>query len=141
MLKLCVLTRWDFNFCVRNSPLRGTPTVCTIDECNNTNIHLPSSDSINKSLYCKIKQYILFTHSYPCYFFLYSFIYVALFPLKLLNYKTTRLRQVPNGSGEQRKMEKTGCKSYAVPKRPSRKYHVIRGFGQGHRAGGYTTEV
>ena len=22
-LKLCVLTRWDFNFCVRSSPLRG----------------------------------------------------------------------------------------------------------------------
>ena len=22
--KLCVLTRWDFNFCVRSSPLRGT---------------------------------------------------------------------------------------------------------------------
>ena len=21
--KLCVLTRWDFNFCVRSSPLRG----------------------------------------------------------------------------------------------------------------------
>ena len=24
MFKLCVLTRWDFNFCVRSSPLRGT---------------------------------------------------------------------------------------------------------------------
>ena len=24
--KLCVLTRWDFNFCVRSSPLRGTRT-------------------------------------------------------------------------------------------------------------------
>ena len=23
MLKLCVLTKWDFNFCVRSSPLRG----------------------------------------------------------------------------------------------------------------------
>ena len=23
MFKLCVLTRWDFNFCVRSSPLRG----------------------------------------------------------------------------------------------------------------------
>ena len=22
--KLCVLTRWDFNFCIRSSPLRGT---------------------------------------------------------------------------------------------------------------------
>ena len=22
--KLCVLTRWDFNFCVRSSPLRGS---------------------------------------------------------------------------------------------------------------------
>ena len=21
--KLCVLTRWDFNFCIRSSPLRG----------------------------------------------------------------------------------------------------------------------
>ena len=24
--KLCVLTRWDFNFCVRSSPLRGSPS-------------------------------------------------------------------------------------------------------------------
>ena len=23
MFKLCVLTRWDFNFCVRSSPLQG----------------------------------------------------------------------------------------------------------------------
>ena len=22
MFKLCVLTRWDFNFCIRSSPLR-----------------------------------------------------------------------------------------------------------------------
>ena len=36
--KLCVLTRWDFNFCVRSSPLRGTkrndsllPTLTNID--------------------------------------------------------------------------------------------------------------
>ena len=26
MFKLSVLTRWDFNFCVRSSPLRGIPT-------------------------------------------------------------------------------------------------------------------
>ena len=25
--KLCVLTRWDFNFCVRSSPLRGSEDV------------------------------------------------------------------------------------------------------------------
>ena len=25
--KLCVLTRWDLNFCVRSSPLRGQGTV------------------------------------------------------------------------------------------------------------------
>ena len=25
--KLCVLTRWDFNFCVRSSPLREQGTV------------------------------------------------------------------------------------------------------------------
>ena len=25
--KLCVLTRWDFNFCVRSSPLRGTMNI------------------------------------------------------------------------------------------------------------------
>ena len=24
--KLCILTRWDFNFCVRSSPLRGQAT-------------------------------------------------------------------------------------------------------------------
>ena len=24
MFKLCVLTRWDFNFCIRSSPLRGS---------------------------------------------------------------------------------------------------------------------
>ena len=27
--KLCVLTRWDFNFCVRSSPLRGQKTTDT----------------------------------------------------------------------------------------------------------------
>ena len=26
MFKPCVLIRWDFNFCVRSSPLRGTAT-------------------------------------------------------------------------------------------------------------------
>ncbi len=31
--KLCVLTRWDFNFCVRSSPLRGPPKGST----HNTN--------------------------------------------------------------------------------------------------------
>ena len=30
------------------------------------------------------------------------------------------LRQVPEGSGEQGKMEETGCKSSVVPQRPSR---------------------
>ena len=34
--KLCVLTRWDFNFCVRSSPLRGNREVYQIAEVSDT---------------------------------------------------------------------------------------------------------
>ena len=34
--KLCVLTRWDFNFCVRSSPLRGKERDERKESTNNT---------------------------------------------------------------------------------------------------------